>query len=107
MRTRGLEPSAAATVWVTFGVAGAEGWAWGSLTGCCLPASTLVLGGLDVGKYLLAAHVQPRSTSALSTTARMRFLLSFTCLGSSRYWVVALAAPGVAAKNALQRHPSP
>jgi hypothetical protein len=38
----------------------------------------LLLGGLAVGNQRFAAQVQPRSTSALSTTARIKFLLSFT-----------------------------
>src|SRR4051794_29899772 len=105
MLTRGPEASAAATLWVAFGVVGAEGCAldWGR--GCCLPASIFVLGGLAAGKYLFAAHVQPSSTSALSTTARIKFLLSFTWVRSSWYRVVTLAAPGMTAKDALQRHP--
>src|SRR5690242_20399986 len=76
MLTRGPEASAAATVCVTFGVAGADGWALACGSGCCLPASTLLLGGFAAGKYLFAAHVHPRSTSALRTTARIKFLLS-------------------------------
>src|SRR5205823_1833568 len=79
MLTRGLDASAAETDCSAFAVVGAEGCACGCGIGCCFPASTLVVGGFE-GKYLFAAQVQPSSTSALSTTARIRFLLSFTWL---------------------------
>src|SRR5213082_500481 len=98
MRTRGFKARVAETDCSALGVDGAEGCACGCGSGCCLPASTFVVGGLE-GKYLFAAQVQPSSTSALSTTARIRFLLSYTWLRSSRYGVVSLAAPGVAAAN--------
>ena len=71
----GVAPSTAARLCIAFGEVGA-GCAWGS--GTCLPFSTLVLGGFAVGKYLFAAQVQPSRMSALSTTARIMFLLSFT-----------------------------
>src|SRR5437867_3411555 len=90
-----------------FGAFG-TGWACGCGTACCLPFSIFVAGGFAVGKYLFAAHVQPSSTSALSITARIRFLLSFTVFRSlrfSRYWVVALAAPRMATADSLERHP--
>src|SRR4051812_49431082 len=105
MLTRGLDARAAETDCSAFAVEGAEGCACGCGSGCCFPASTLVVGGLD-GKYLFAAQVQPSRTSALSTTARIRFLLSFTWLRSSWYRVVTLAAPRMAAANAFEGHPS-
>src|SRR3569623_2106306 len=82
MATRGPEERAAATLWVAFGVAGALGCDCGCWTGCCLPPSILVLGGLAVGKYLFVAQPQPISTSTLRTTARMMFLLSFNVRSS-------------------------
>src|SRR6185312_13072319 len=79
---------------------------WGK--GCCLPFSALVAGGrVGVGKNLPDAQVQPSRTSALSTTARIIFLLSFTGIrSSSRYRVVALAAPRMASPDPLQREPA-
>ena len=77
MLTRGAEASAAGTDFVAFGVAGALGCAVGGGAGTLSPCSTLVLGGLAVGKNLPDAQVQPSSTSTLSSTARIRFLLSF------------------------------
>ncbi len=77
MLIRGVEPNAADTVCVAFAVAGADGCALACGSGCCLPLTTFVLGGLAAGKYLLAAHVQPSSTSMLSATATIKFLLSF------------------------------
>src|SRR4051812_12002299 len=106
MLTRGAELNAAARLCSLAGVLGPDGCASGCGTGCCLPFTTLVLGGLAVGKYLLAAQLQPSSTRALSTTARIKFLLSFT-LGSSWYRIVTLAAPGMATKYALESHPAP
>src|SRR5581483_6697845 len=58
------------------------------------------------GKYLFAAQLQPRSTSALSTTARIRFLLSITSCRSSRYRVVALTTPRMATADPFQGHPA-
>src|SRR5690349_21919203 len=107
IRTRGLDASAAETLCTCFGDAGPAGCAPGCGRGCCLPASTFAVGGLAAGKYLFAAKVQPMSTIALSTTARIKFLLSFTCENSSRYRVVALSAPRVAAADALEGHPAP
>ena len=104
--TRGPEPMAAATVWVTLAVEGEDGCPLACGKGCCLPASIFVLGGFAVGKNLFDAQLQPRSTSALSTIARIRFLLSFNGK-SSRNRVVTLPTPRVAAENALQRHPPP
>src|SRR4051794_6537026 len=106
MRTRGPDASAAVTDCSAFAVVAAEGCACGCGSGCCLPASIFVLGGFAAGKYLFAAQVQPSSTSALSTTARIGFLLSFTWFRSSWYRVVTLAAPGVAAADAFEGHPT-
>src|SRR5256885_5597803 len=105
IRTRGLAPSTAARLCNAFGPV-AVGWAWGCGKGCALPLTTLVLGGLAVGKYLFAAQLQPSSTSALSNTARIRFLLSFNASILLRYRVVALTAPRMAAEDAFQGQPA-
>src|SRR5881398_1727383 len=61
MLTRGPAESAAETDLSACGLDGADGCACGCGSGCCLPFSTLVVGGLD-GKYLFATQVQPKST---------------------------------------------
>src|SRR5512132_29860 len=55
---------------------------------------------------LFDRKLQPSRISALSTTARIRFLLSFTCDPRSGYGVGALAAPGVTAHDPLESEPS-
>src|SRR6185369_626078 len=89
IRTRGVDPSTAARLCSALGAVGAVGagcpWAWGS--GAGWPFCVLAAGGFAVGKYLFAAHVQPSRMSALSTTARIIFLLSFTGDPSSWHWV--------------------
>jgi len=69
---------AAEILFRTLGLDAGAGSALGCGKGFCFPASTFVVCGLEAGKYLLAAQVQPSRTSALSTTARIKFLLSFT-----------------------------
>src|SRR5689334_10995947 len=67
MRTRGVDASTWARFWSALGP-NAVGCACGCGRACVLPFSTLVLGGLAVGKYLFAAQPQPRSTRALRIT---------------------------------------
>src|SRR5687768_5063000 len=107
MRTRGVSRRTTARFRMAAGVC-ATGPASGCAIGFTLPSSTFTGGGFE-GTNCSDRRLQPRSTSALNTTARIRFLFSFTYdprRWALRDWVVTLAAPGMAAHDPLESEPA-
>src|SRR3954468_13211978 len=103
IRTRGVSPMTTrrsrVAAWVS--AAGpARGWG----TGTVLPLTTLVAGGLAVGSHRSLRKLQPISTIADRTIARIILRWSFT-YSPSRYRIGAGAAPRVASQQTFGGQP--